>query len=127
MTPSTEAETWDWPDSLDALVAALQNHRLLFENDAVRVLDTRIGPGETVPVHTHRWPGVLYVLSSADFVRRDGAGNVLLDTREAGVVLEPGTALWTHSLPPHTLENVGAVEIRVLAVEVKQQMADVVV
>ena len=93
MTPSTGAETWDWSDSLDALVAAPQNHRLLFENDDVRVLDTRIGPGETVPVHTHRWPGVLYVRSSADFVRRDGAGNVLLDTREAGVVLEPGTAL----------------------------------
>ena len=127
MTPSTEAATWDWPDSLDALVAAPEFHSLLLENDNLRVLDTRIGPGETVPVHTHRWPGVLYVRSSADFVRRDGAGNVLLDPRAAGVVLEPGTALWTHSLPPHTLENVGAGEIRVLAFEVKQSMADVAV
>jgi hypothetical protein len=41
-----------------------------------------------VPVHTHRWPGVLYIFSSADFVRRDGDGNVLLDTRTAGVILE---------------------------------------
>jgi len=73
-----------------------------------------------VPVHTHRWPGVLYVLSSADFVRRDGDGNVLLDTRTAGIVLEPGTALWTHSLPPHTLDNVGVSEIRVLAFEMKR-------
>ena len=113
-------QSWAWPDSLDALIAASQNHRLLFENEEVRVLDTRIGPGETVPVHTHRWPGVLYVFSSADFVRRDGDDNVLLDTRTAGVVLEPGTALWTHALPPHSLENVGGSEIRILAFEVKR-------
>jgi hypothetical protein len=100
--------------------AAPEFHRLLFESDDVRVLDTRIGPGQTVPVHTQRWPGVLYVFSSGHFVRRDDAGNVLLDTHAAGVVLEPGTALWTNALPPHTLENAGDAEIRALAVEVKR-------
>ena len=51
------AETWTWPDSLDALTAAPESHRLLFENDAVRVLETRIAPGETTLLHTHRWAG----------------------------------------------------------------------
>jgi quercetin dioxygenase-like cupin family protein len=54
-----------WPDELDALIAAPQHHILLFENEAVRVLDTRIPPGQTVPLHTHRWPGTLYILSGA--------------------------------------------------------------
>jgi quercetin dioxygenase-like cupin family protein len=45
----------DWPDELDALNAAPQYHALLFENEAVRVLDTRVPPGQMVPPHTHRW------------------------------------------------------------------------
>ena len=48
------APEWEWPDSLDALLAAPRNHRLYFEHEDVRLLDTRIGPGETARVHTHR-------------------------------------------------------------------------
>jgi sugar/nucleoside kinase (ribokinase family) len=70
---------WLWPESLDALVAAPKQHTLLLENERVRVLDTRILPGDTTPVHTHRWPSVLYVLSWSDVVRRDGDGKVMLD------------------------------------------------
>lgn len=39
-------------EDLDALTAAPQNHRLLFENETVRVLDTFVRPGQTVPLHT---------------------------------------------------------------------------
>ena len=82
MTTSERTPTaWPWPPELDAMEAAPGHHTLLFENDAVRVLDAHVEPGETVPVHTHRWPSVLYVLSASDFVRRDPEGNVLLDTR----------------------------------------------
>ncbi|MFN2189360.1 MAG: hypothetical protein ACK2T3_11395 [Candidatus Promineifilaceae bacterium] len=59
---STEPD-WPWPEELDALVAAPENHTLLFENESLRVLDTRIAPGGTTPVHTHRWPGALYTLN----------------------------------------------------------------
>lgn len=121
MAPGADAETWEWPESLDALVAASEFHTLLFENADVRVLDTRIPAGETVPVHTHRWPSVLYVLASGHLVRRDGQGAVQVDTRENGTLLEPGTALWTAALPPHTLENVSTAEIRVLSVELKRR------
>ena len=113
------AEAWTWPDSLDALAAAPESHRILFENDAVRVLETRIAPGETTKVHTHRWPGILYVLSFGNFVRRDGDGMLLVDTRKGGALPQPGTALWSGSLPPHTLENVDASEIHVIGVELK--------
>ena len=86
----------------------------------MRVLDTHIAPGATTPLHTHRWPATLYVVSSDDFVRRDEHGTVLLDTREAGISLAAGAALWSAPFPPHTLENVGQAEIRIVSVELKQ-------
>lgn len=109
----------EWPESLDALTAAPRNHALLFENDSVRVLDTRVGPGETVPLHTHRWPATLYVLSWSDFVRRDAGGATVADSRNIGPIA-PETAVWSGPMAPHTLENVGQSELRVVSVELKQ-------
>jgi len=107
-----------WPAHLDAVVAAPEFHRILLENEHVRVLETRIEPGETVPVHTHRWPSVYHVLSWSDFVRRDADGEVLVDTRQ-GTGGDPPTALWAAPLPPHSLENVGTEAIHLVSVELK--------
>src|SRR4051794_1715756 len=109
----------DWPAELDALAAAPDHHTLLLENDHVRVLDTQIAAGATTPLHTHRWPAALYVLAGDDFVRRDPEGHVLLDTRESEG-LGSGPAFWSPPLGLHTLENVGATEIRVIIVELKE-------
>ena len=109
----------DWPPELDALVAAPAHHRVLFENDRVRVLDTRIPPGETVPVHTHRWPSVYHVISSSQFVRRDDTGEVLLDTRMLEQPFELPTTVWSEPLPPHSLENVDERELHLISVELK--------
>ena len=106
-------------DPLDAVVAAPRFHRVLLENDRVRVLDTIVQPGETVPLHTHRWPSVLYVLSWSNFVRRDADGRATVDSRNS-TPLAAGAALWSGPLPPHTLENVGNRELRVIAIEQKQ-------
>ncbi|RRA49354.1 hypothetical protein [Acidipila sp. EB88] len=107
-----------WPEELDALVAAPRNHILLFENEILRVLEIRIVPGETTPLHTHRWPGPLLLLSWSDCVRRDADGVVLVDSR---TLLRPieGTAIWSPSMPAHTLENVGTTELRLIGVEYK--------
>ena len=110
---------WDWSEELDALVAAAAHHTLLLENERVRVLETRIPAGETTAVHTHRWPNVQYVVSSPDFIRRDGKGAVLLDTRMAESRPEPPVALWSEPLPPHTIENVGEADLHVIMVELK--------
>ena len=118
-TAPAGSAAWSWPDSMDALVAAPRHHTLLFQNERVRVLDTRIAPGDTVPVHTHRWPSALYVLSWSDFVRRDGHGKVLVDSRDAGAMSEPPKVLFAAPMPPHTLENVGQAELRVINVELK--------
>ena len=104
---------------MDALIAAPEHHRLLLENDRIRVLDTRIGPGETVPVHTHRWPSVLHVLAWGGFVRRDGDGEVIVDTRKSPPIAPPPRVIWSEPLPPHSIENVGTAEIRVVSIEIK--------
>jgi hypothetical protein len=109
---------WPWPDSLDALIAAPKHHTLVLENDKVRVLDTHIPPGDTAPVHTHRWPGVYYVIRPGDFIRRDGEGNLLFDSRTAPSAAGP-SGQWLGPLPPHSVENIGATEIWLISIELK--------
>ena len=83
------------------------------------MLDTNIAPGDTVPLHTHRWPGAFYILSFSNSIRRDVAGVVLADSRNLPRPSE-GIALWTAALGPHTLENVGNANLHVISVEVKE-------
>jgi hypothetical protein len=108
---------WPWPDELDAVIAAPKHHTLILENDRVRLLDTRIPVGGTVPVHTHRWPAVYYTLRFSHFVRRDGEGAVLFDSRTLSTAMP--AAAWLDCLPPHSVENVGDVEIHLVSVELK--------
>ena len=110
---------WPWSDAMDALQAAPRHHRVVFENNRVRVLDTRIGPGETVPLHTHRWATVTHIQAWSDFVRRDADGRVLVDTRGRPAPASLPFVAWSEPLPPHTLENVGATELHVVSVELK--------
>jgi hypothetical protein len=108
----------DSQDSLDALIAAPGHHALLFENESVRVLDTRVAAGQTVPLHAHPWPSVLYILGWSDFVRRDAEGAVVVDSRTIPGV-PAGAAVWSAPLPAHTLENIGSSELRAISIELK--------
>jgi hypothetical protein len=109
-------------ERLDAVTATPRFHRVLLENEIVRVLDTIVPPGETVPLHTHCWPAVLYIVSWSNCVRRDADGRITMDSRNTAAP-PPGAALWSGPLPPHTLENVGDCELRVIAIEQKQSVA----
>ena len=109
----------DYSDALDAMTAAPDHHEVILENDHVRVLDTRLRPGERTPLHSHRWPSSLYVMSWSDFVRRDAHGNIIVDSRDWERLPQPGEALWSAPLVPHSVENVGAQELRIIAVELK--------
>lgn len=111
---------WPWPESLDALIAAPDNHTLLLENERVRVLETHILPGDKTPMHTHRWPSVYHILSWSDFLRADDKGQVIVDSREVDSLVDPPAVMWSEALPPHTLQNVGDKEIRLIGVELKE-------
>ena len=107
-----------WIDSLDAMTAAPDHHQILLENDRVRVLDSRLKPGDATPVHTHRWPAVLQIVGTSDFARYDPEGNVIFDSRESDE-MGTGQTVWSPPLAPHFVRNVGDNEIRVISIEIK--------
>lgn len=113
------SKSWPWSDSLDALVAAPAHHQLLLEDERVRVLHTHIPAGDTVPLHTHRWGGVAYVMRFSHFIRRDEKGEILFDSRRAGDPPKVPCAQWMQPLPPHMVENLGPSEISILIMEIK--------
>ncbi|CCV08752.1 hypothetical protein MESS2_790044 [Mesorhizobium metallidurans STM 2683] len=47
-----------WDPELDAVIAAPANHKVVFENDRLRVLEVILEPDEEEPTHHHRWPSV---------------------------------------------------------------------
>jgi quercetin dioxygenase-like cupin family protein len=106
-------------DQLEAMTAAPDHHRVLLENERVRVLDTLVAPGERTALHAHGWPAALYVLSWSDFVRRDAEGQVMVDSRDWDDQPTPGQSLWIPPLPAHSVENVGTSDLRLIAVELK--------
>lgn len=48
------------PASFDAVAAAPNSHRVLLEDEKIRVLRVEVAPGVTEAVHEHRWPSVMY-------------------------------------------------------------------
>ena len=114
-----ETAAWPWPDDLDAW--SLRRGSMPSSSKTIESEFSmgRVPPGATVPVHTHRWGGVLYILGSSDFVRCDPDGNVLADTRASKTTPIAGTAVWGMPLTPHTFHNVGSEEFRTLTVEMK--------
>jgi hypothetical protein len=66
---------------------------------------------------------VQYVVKASDFVRRDGEGEVVFDTRQADGPPEPTATLWSDPIPSHSLENVGDAELCVIMVELKGRPA----
>jgi hypothetical protein len=63
LTRSTEprdymAENRDWDPAFDAVVAAPKNHKVVFENERLRVLEVTLESGDEEPIHHHRWPSV---------------------------------------------------------------------
>ena len=110
----------EWPAELDAVAAAPNNHKILLENDSVRVLEVSMAPGETEPLHSHRWPSVLYIQQAGDFVDQDANGNVIFDTRELDAPLTYPLTMWKEPEAPHSVVNLSdEIPIRLIRVEIK--------
>ncbi len=105
-------------DEDDGVAVAPGNHRVLFENDEVRVIETTIAAGEITPLHTHLVRTVMYVVSGSHFVRRDEHGGIMEDTRATPGFVLPRVGYSTGT-PLHTIENTGDDELRVIGVELK--------
>ncbi len=47
-----------WDPSLDAVIAAPRQHKVVYENENIRVLEVTLDAEDEEPVHHHRWPSV---------------------------------------------------------------------
>jgi mannose-6-phosphate isomerase-like protein (cupin superfamily) len=114
----------DWPKDKDAVLAASVNHRVLLENDKVRVLDVTVAPGEIEAVHSHRWPSVLYFMAAGDFIDRDANGKIIFDSRTLKTPLVFPFAMYKEPEAPHSVENLSkTITLHLVRVEMKNQAA----
>src|ERR1700719_2939846 len=52
------------PDATDAVAAAAENHKVILENDTVRVLEATVPLHAKEVPHTHFWPSVFFEQTS---------------------------------------------------------------
>jgi hypothetical protein len=114
------ARTCPWPASLDAPVAAPENHKVIFENERVRVLDVIVGVGGRETLHAHCWPSILYVTFRGKLREWGADGKVIREVKET----PPATAFpltqWLEASPPHSIENLDSQPIHLVRIELKQ-------
>lgn len=105
-----------WTAENEALVAAPQHHKLLFENDEVRVLEVTVPPGVKEPLHAHRYPSVLYYVSAAH-LKEYSPGVPAVDRGHR----EDGGVLFLPVGPPHQMENLESSKaLKAIRVELKK-------
>ncbi len=95
------------------VVKVSETHKVLLENEHVRVLDFHFKPGETVGMHSHPAASVVYYLTDAKvkYTYPDGR------TEERTV--KAGTAFWIEAVR-HDVQNVGANEVHGVHIELKE-------
>jgi hypothetical protein len=72
----TDPGTWD--PALDGVLAAPENHKVLYEDEAIRVISVSIAPGAIEKPHHHCLPAVFVVdrlCKCARLQRRDRRGD----------------------------------------------------
>ena len=112
-------EACPWPENLDAVKAAPENHKVIFENEHVRVLDVTIAPHGKEPIHVHCWPGTLYIQQAGDAIDRDANGKILFDSRQLKVKPKVPFVEWTAPEGPHSVENLDDLPLKLIRIENK--------
>ena len=102
-----------WKPELEATSAAPDNHKILFENEEVRVLEVTVLPGKSEQLHVHRYPSVIYVDSSPHLIEHLQDGT----SRDLGV--RPKGAYWLPIAQGHYMENVDAIPLHAIRFELK--------
>jgi quercetin dioxygenase-like cupin family protein len=98
----------------DVVKVAADSHKVILENDNVRVLEVHVKPGGKVPMHSHP-QNVAYFLSDAKvkLTHPDGTSEV----RE----IKKGAASWNEPTT-HAAENIGTTQLDEIQIEMKKPM-----
>ena len=113
-------KTWPWPASMDAVPAAPRWHKILLENEHVRVVETIIEPGETEPAHTHAMRGVVIPVRPARIRYYDENDKLIFETRPDFQFPVKPIARWREPEGLHSVENVDSHPHHVIRIELKQ-------
>ena len=114
----TTPQPWPWPETMDALLAAPASHRLLLENDRVRVLDVVIEPGAREPEHTHQAVSLMIIDEPARI--RYYTGSTLRFESQGHSEPQPGVRVrWMEPEGPHSVENVDEHRYHAIRIELK--------
>jgi predicted metal-dependent enzyme (double-stranded beta helix superfamily) len=109
----------------DAVAAAPDNHRVVFENEKVRVLEVTIKPGEKEPFHVHPMPSVMTVITGAKLRITEATLNdgklVTGKTIEVGKDNFQPPPLWMPPQGLRSVENIGSVTYQSYQVELKSE------
>lgn len=88
-----------------------ETHKVVLDNDKVRVLDVHIPPGSKVGMHSHP--------ANVSYYDSDGKMKVTLaDGKTVVKDLKAGTSAWSEPTT-HAVENVGTTEIHLVQTEMK--------
>jgi hypothetical protein len=124
----TDAASSEWPDSLDAVKADPAHHKIVYENDKVRILEVTGEPFASEPVHTHKWPSVMWS-ANPNFAKAhmiyynyafDSVRKIYFvkdSVAEQGPPANRGFAIPTEG--PHRVKNLSDIEILAYRVEFK--------
>ncbi len=99
-----------FPDGYDAVQAAPNSHRVLFENAFVRVLEVTVPPGTKEPMHHHRWPSLFLRWDAGGrtahqrYYRPDGSIHDM-PSNEKPVTAGAWRVTWMEPEPMHSIEN----------------------
>ncbi len=119
ISTNRSAETCPWPANLDAVKAAPKNHKVIFENEHVRVLEVTIAPHSKEPIHVHCWPSTLYIQQTGDIIDRDAKGKILFDSRQLMVKPKVPFVQWSPAQAPHSVENLDDLPMKLIRIENK--------
>ena len=112
----------NWPAELDAVIAAPNNHKILLENDQVRVLEVYLAPEEKEPLHHHKWSSVLYIQEAGDFIDYDSDDKVIFNTQKLSEPLSFPLTMTKEPEAPHSVVNLSKTKpIRLIRVEMKPE------
>lgn len=111
-------QPWPWPDTMDALLAAPDSHRVLLENARVRVLEVVIEPHTREPEHTHQAASVMLVDEPSRI--RYYAGDTLQFESPEHTARPPGIQVsWMEPEGPHSVENIDQRRYHAIRIELK--------
>lgn len=102
------------PDHVDDIVKLSPDvHKLIFENDTIRMLEVCVRPGATVPMHTNP-ENINYILAGGTLRLIDPDGSTVdFQLTERQVIPAP--------VGRHAVENIGQTEVRTLCIELKRR------